>query len=122
MVNYINFALVKLIPVTTKALPDTRTDDAASALRLCAADVVKAVPCKMPFTSLYTKSTAEGHLKLQVFAMAIELIDTSSEIWKSVIALPEIFSPTHAILTSISKKNLFSSLPEPTKVFSPLPF
>jgi hypothetical protein len=115
VINFINFTLVSLVPVPKTELPDTRADDRMSELRL-RTTAVKNIPDKISFSSLYTKDVDEEQLKLQIFGMAIELVDTSSNIWKESIALSELFHPTHAILTSISKKKLISTLPTSLQV------
>jgi Nop14-like family len=110
VINFINFTLVSLLSLPMTELPDTRTDNGMSEVQL-RATAVKDIPSKISFSLLYTKNVDEEQLKLQLFGMAVELIDVSSNIWKSSIALPELFHPTHAILTSISKKKLISTLP-----------
>jgi hypothetical protein len=109
--------LVQLIPVPAD-LPDTRSDT-TSTLRLRPAELKGVdVMTQLSFLSLYAKDPNEAQLKLQVFTMTLELVDASSDLWKSIVAFPELFRQTHAILVSISKKKLLSSLPKAVQVSS----
>jgi hypothetical protein len=105
-----------LIPVKFEELPDTRPEKGSTKRRLRSSDIAKEVPTKMSFSSLYGKSANDSDLKLQALNMAIELVDTATDIWKSVPAFSELFQPTNRILTLISKTKLYSSLPSPTQV------
>ena len=71
---------------------------------------------KLSFSSLYAKTPQEAQLKLQVFSMAIELVDATGDLWKDITAFPELFHSTKDILTAISKSKLHSSLPSQTQV------
>jgi hypothetical protein len=75
----------------------------------------------LSFSTLYSENPDDTQLKLQVFNMVIELVDTGSQLWKSILAFPELYLTTQTILTKISKSKLLSSFPSPTKV-TPLPF
>jgi hypothetical protein len=105
-----------LIPVKFEGLPDTRPEKGSTTRRLRSSDIPKEVPTKMSFSSLYGKSTNDSELKLQALNMAIELVETATDIWKSVLAFPELFQPTNSILSLISKTKLYRSFPSPTLV------
>ena len=48
--------------------------------------------------------------------MAIELVDTAGEVWKSVTAFPEMFHSTKEILMATSKSKIHPFLPSQTQV------
>jgi hypothetical protein len=107
-----------LIPVKVDGLPDTRSDNAATVLQLRASDVVQnELPAKLAFSTLYAKDHNEAQLKLQALKVAIELVDTAADLWKSVNSLPELFHTTKDILTSISQSEIHSSFPSQIQVF-----
>ena len=115
MVNFINFALTKLVRVNVEGLPETRTENGTTTLRLQKSDMSKEISSKIKFSSLFAKNSNEIPLKIQVFNMAIELVDVAGDLWKSVLAFPELFDSTKEILTAISST---SALPPSTKVLT----
>ena len=113
MVNFINFALATLVPVRVEGLPETRSENDRTTLRLQPSDMSKDITAKLKFSSLFTKDATSVPMKIQVFNMSIELVDVAGDLWKSIPAFPELFGSTKEILTSISKS---SPLPSSTMV------
>jgi len=96
--------------VKIENLPETRAESDTKHLRLKSSEIPKTLPEKLAFSALFDTPSNEAQLKVQVFRMALELADTGADLWKSVIALPELFQPTRDILTLITKTKLFASL------------
>jgi nucleolar protein 14 len=110
VVNFINLTLVKLIAVNVEGLPDTRLENGNTSLQLQASEVTKEIPPKMSFSALYSNKN-DPQTKIQALDMAIELVDTATDLWKSVTAFPELFHSAQQILTKISNSKIHSSLP-----------
>jgi len=110
---------VKLSGLKVEGLPETRSDNDMTSLRMKGKEMSKEVSGKLAFSALYAKNVNESQLKLQTFNMAIELVDTAADLWKLLPGFPELISPTKEILSLISKSKLHSSFPIETKVHSP---
>lgn len=116
VVNFINFALVNLSAISVEDIPDTRLNDRSASLQLEASKVPKEIHDKTPFSALYSNNQNDPQIKVQALSIAIELVDTAAELWKSVTTLPEIFHSTQQILAKISDSKIHSSLPSPITV------
>jgi nucleolar protein 14 len=112
VINFVNYTLVTLTSVTVGDLPETRNEQDIKPLRFKSSEIPKEVPEKLSFSALFDGNANSAQLKVQVLKMAVDLIDSAAELWKSSISLPELFQPTQNILSEIMKTKTFKSLPE----------
>lgn len=104
-----------------KGWPDTRPN-AGQSLQLLPSEASIKIPEKLAVSMLYTDNPQTSLLKVQVFNMAILLLDIASDLWKSVTSLPELFQPSVDCLRYISSLELTSSMSNTLQVlfaFSP---
>lgn len=115
LVNFINVTLSTLTSVGNHHIPEIHNQDNLSALSIKSSEISKKDHPKLSFSTLYEAEPDPSTLKVQLLNLAIDLVNISSDLWKSVISFPELFSTTKSLLQTFSETKLYRSLPSTTQ-------